>query len=129
MSGQKVTPTLLLSLAALLAGFGVFYHYVVAMPHSERVRLELERLRSGESRAGETKRLQRGEREMEFARGLLLHACLQEAATANLDAWSKACKLQSLPSDCSLPSSLAGALGEAAAQRRAGCFEKYPPPR
>jgi hypothetical protein len=119
----------LLSLAALLAGFGVFYHFVVTTPRRERAALELERQRFAERQVRQIEYLRQGELEQQFAKGLLLQLCLQEAAAANLNDWSKTCTLQSLPADCTLPAPLADTLGEAARQRRVECFAKYPPPR
>jgi len=128
MSGQRAVSTLLLSVAALLAGFGVFYHFVITTPRRERAMLELERQRIAESEARASERPQRWVREMEFARGLLLHTCLHEATVVHQDEWSKTCIEHSLPADCSLAPPLADRLDGEAKQRRLACFAKYPPP-
>ena len=129
MSGQRTTSMLLLALAALLAGAGVFYHFVVATPRRERARLELEQRQLAESQQAQARYLEQLEKEKAFARGLLLQLCLQEAAAAGRQEWDAACRERSLPAECTLPPPLAATLDENATWRRARCFEQYPPPR
>ncbi len=129
MDGRRVTPAGLLSVAALLAGAGIFFHLVVTVPQRERARQDLVRRWISDHQALETDVVKRSYRQQEFARGLLLNTCIEEAAAARLDAWTRTCKLQDLPANCVLPATLSGELEEAARQRRLECFTKYPPPR
>lgn len=121
MSEKTITPMLLLGVAALLAGAGVFYHYVVTVPQQARAKqaIETKRLEQEEKHKQDEQTAKRRSKE-------LLDACLSDAYSAYSENWKKACRKFGRFDDCVLPSDTADTINESLAGYKNDCFRKYP---
>jgi hypothetical protein len=123
MSEQRVTPTLLLAIAALLAGAGIFYHYMVTVPQRERAKQALEQKRLEAEETRETEHLQQEQREKEVAMKIL-DACLQECVNTFLVDWNRACQAMGRSPDCSLPKARCEVIEEHGRQVGRECLKR-----
>lgn len=106
-----------LALGILLAGGGVFYHYVIFLPSVQAGKDALEAKKADEAEQAKVDAQQR-----EIVRARAYTSCLDEAQSVYTQNWENSCTNRKLPVDCSLPSSTANGLEEFRKGREARCL-------
>lgn len=96
-----------LSLGILLAGGGVFYHYVIFLPAVQANKEALEAKKAEEAEQARVDAQQK-----EIAKAKIYTACLADAQGNYIHNWNRACKSRNLGTDCSLPTSVARPIDE-----------------
>ena len=125
MGDRKLTPTLLLGIAAVLAGAGVFYHYVITIPQREREEQALERARLKAEQEREAERIN-----LEIAKRTYAEKKLEECLTTALiyhgRDWNNYCALLHRPENCTLPEDVGERLKKELREQRDECFKRFP---
>lgn len=106
-----------LAVAVLLAGFGVFYHYVVFLPAVQERKEEQARV---DAEKQETEKLK--QEAAQAARASDYYRCMNAVAGDYDSNWKRNCLARDRPEDCSLPRVLADNLGQSLKNAQARCL-------